>query len=217
MTTNSYAMRPVRAGEAPAAVVSSAYARRAYAVPDDDATPGYDQDGYSPGLGEQSEGNIPDPIRVQKAEPLFGGPTQHNIHLRRGLDNIHRRDDEMQISTGWTTRQEKPVIAVIPEQVQDIGPSRPTAAMGPNNQLFMRPWDRPPEDFTGEHLSMADHRRKYEIYGMKPQGDVGVNTYRKDPAPWDTNLHYNPPRVPTETQAAATAALSIGGNRNYRL
>lgn len=212
MAQNSYALRPQAPGTAPGPLVSSAYAKPAYAVPDDDDTPGSDE-GFSPSLGPNSEGMLPDEIRTQKREPLYGGPTAHNIHLRRGMDNLDRRSDEEQISTGWDTRQEKPVIGVIPEQVQDIGPSRPTARMGPNTYLFMRPWERP--ESTGEHLSMADHRRKYEIYGMKPQGDVGVNTYRLDPKPWDSNLHYNP--VPTESESGARAAGRVGGNRSYRL
>lgn len=213
MATNSYAMRPTVAGEAPKASTRTAYARLAYAAPsEDDTVPEYENDGFSPSLGAGSEGNLPDEIRTGKREPIFGGPHQEDIHLVRGEDNLRRRDDEEQVSTGWNTRQEKPILGVIPEQVQDIGPSRPTASMGPNTYLFQRPWEIP--ESTGEHVSMADHRREYEIYGMRPQGDVGVNSYRADPKPWDRNLHYNP--RPVEDASGLAAALRIGGNRTYR-
>lgn len=211
---NSYAMRPTVAGEAPTAV-QRVSGRKSYAAPGDfdAATPEYEQDGFSPSLGPGSEGFLPDEIRTGKREPVYGGPHQQDINVDRGTDDLRRRDDEYQQSTGWHTKQSKPEIAPIPEQVQDIGPSRPTANMGQNSYLFMRPWERP--ESSGQHLSMADHRRNYPIYGMRPQGDVGVNTYRLDPKPWDASLHYNPPRQP-ESAGPLAAALAIGGNRSYR-
>lgn len=198
-------------GEAPGATHGQ-YAQPAFAAPSDKEIPGSDE-GFSPALGEASEGNMPDDIRTGKREPIFGGPHAQDINLVRGMDNINRRSDEFQISTGWNVKQSKPEIGVIPDQVQDIGPTRPSAATGQNTYMFMRPWERP--ESTGEHLSMADHRRKYEIYGMAPRGDVGVNTYRLDPKPWDTNLHYNP--VPIEPENGANNIGGIAGNRSYRL
>lgn len=213
MAQNTYTKYANNPGEAPGST-HGAYARPAFAVPDTDSTelPGYGE-GFSPALGDSSEGNQPDDIRTGKREPIFGGPHQQDIHLVRGMDNINRRADEVQISTGWNVQQRKPEIGVIPDQVQDIGPSRPTASRGQNTYLFMRPWERP--ESTGEHFSMADHRRKYEIYGMAPRGDVGVNTYRLDPKPWDQNLHYNP--VPIEPETGTNSMGSIAGNRSYRL
>lgn len=192
---NSYALQATVAGEAPKATAQAAYGRPAYAVPDtpESVVPGYDE-GYSPPLGADSDGMLPDPIRTGQAEPVFGGPHTQDIHYARFAESLDRESDEYEHSTGWRVRQEKPEIAVIPLQVQENLPTRPTASMGQNTYMFMRPWDIP-GDSTGEHFSMADHRRAYEIYGMKPQGDVGVNTFRLDPKPWDTNLHYNP--VPT--------------------
>lgn len=214
MARNSYALRATNPGQAPGAT-TGAYARPAFAVPDVDQTeiPGQNE-GFSPALGPASEGNMPDQIRTKQREPIFGGPHQQDIHLVRGMDNIDRRSDEVQISTGWQVQQSKPVPGVIPEQVQDILPTRPSATMGQNTYLFMRPWEKP--ESTGEHFSMADHRRKYEIYGMAPRGDVGVNTYRLDPKPWDQNLHYNPIPAETEQQAHALRGIS-GGTRSYRL
>lgn len=211
MAQNTYSRYSTNPGEAPGAT-HGAFARPAFARPEDNELVGSDE-GFSPQLGPASEGNMPDDIRIGKREPLFGGPHANDIHLVRGHDNLDRRADETQVSTGWTVKQSKPEIGVIPDQVQDIQPTRPSAHMGQNGYLFMRPWERP--ESTGEHLSMADHRRKYEIYGMAPRGGVGVNTYRLDPKPWDTNLHYNP--VPIEPENAPHTIGSIAGNRSYRL
>lgn len=211
MAGNAYTHRPTTPGSAPGAS-GGAFARPAYAVPTDaDVIEGIN-DGYSPQLGPASEGDLPDDIRTHKREPVFGGPRTQDIEYARMADNLRRRSDEIEHSTGWHIEQRKPEIGVIPEQVQDIGPTRPTASMGPNTYLFMRPWERP--ESTGEHLSMADHRRKYQIYGMAPRGGVGVNTYRLDPKPWDTNLHYNP--VPEQMKVQAQSR-GMGGNRSYRL
>jgi hypothetical protein len=211
MVQNTYTTYASNPGEAPG-VTHSAFARPAFAAPTDNEIAGIEE-GFSPALGDPSEGNMPDDIRTGKREPIFGGPHAQDINLVRGMDNINRRQDEFQISTGWTVKQSKPEIGVIPDQVQDIGPSRPSAAMGQNTYLFMRPWERP--ESTGEHFSMADHRRKYEIYGMAPRGGIGVNTYRLDPKPWDQNLHYNP--VPTEPENGTKYVGGIAGNRSYRL
>ena len=212
MAQNLYTQRPTAPGEAPGAT-RGAYARPAYAVSDDASIPGIEE-GFSPALGDASEGMMPDEIRTGKREPIFGGPRAQEMDTIARVDNLQRRTDEVQISTGWNVRQEKPMLAVIPLQAQDIGPSRPSASRGQNTYLFMRPWERPFS--TGEHLSMADHRRKYEIYGMRPQGGVGVNTYRLDPKPWDQNLHYNPVSVEPENQTQFPSG-SVAGNRSYRL
>lgn len=215
MATNAYAPRSPVPGEAPKGI-DRVYGRIAYAVqsndPDATLVPGYDE-GYSPALG-QSEGRLPDEIRIGKREPLFGGPRTHTIHLRRGEEGLRRRDDETDISTGWPIKQAKKPIPVVPEWVQDIGPSRPTAHASPTQHLFMRPWDMPPP-LTGEHFSMADHRRLYEIFGMVPRGGIGVNTYRVDPKPWDANLHYAP--TPRPTDIGSESSPIFGGNRSFRL
>lgn len=224
MANNAYSFQPQNAGEAPKAQLGMAYGRTSYAVPDDNTQPGFGDvpgygDGYSPGLGTNySEGKIPDEIRIQKREPLFGGPHQDDIFLVRGEDDLHRRADETNVATGWHTLSGKTVPGVFPEQVQDIQGSRPTAFMGPNNQYITVPYGEgkvPPPPMTGEHISMADHRRKYEIYGMRPQGGTGVNTYRLAPKPWDDQLVYRP-RPQPET-APGAAGGSVAGNRSYRL
>lgn len=74
---------------------------------------------------------------------------------------------------------------------------RPTNRMAPVTYSFTRPFDQhSARRLNGQHFSMADHRRTYEIYGMAPIGSRR-NTYRADPQPWDTDIvdsapDYNP-------------------------
>lgn len=76
-----------------------------------------------------------------------------------------------------------------------------TAGMSPNTYTFWRgmghggPQDTPNE-LNGIHFSMADHRREYPVLGMQPQKKPGAgtrNTYRLEPAPWDSNIVDVPP------------------------
>ena len=223
---NAYSYQPQNAGEAPKAQKGLAYGRTAYAVPTEDVhAPGFGDvpdygDGYAPALGTAaSEGKYPDEIRTQKREPMFGGPRQEDIFLVRGEDDLRRRSDELNVATGWREQQAAmPVFGVFPEQVQDLQGTRPTAFMAPNNQYITVPYGEgkvPPPPMTGDHFSLADHRRKYEIYGMRPQGGTGVNTYRLSPKPWDTQLTYVP-RPQPETAPGASGG-SVAGNRSYRL
>jgi hypothetical protein len=70
---------------------------------------------------------------------------------------------------------------------------RPTNLMAPKTYAYTRPFDSgglpksPTKLFNGIHFSMADHRRNYQIYGMKSPA-TRRNTYRLDPAPWDQNI-----------------------------
>jgi hypothetical protein len=87
--------------------------------------------------------------------------------------------------------------------------------------MFRRPWHIPRtvHDIFGgdpvDHISLADHRRNYEIYGMAPRGTMGANTFRKDPEPWDRFLIVQPNETPPD---AAIQRESIStGRRTYRL
>lgn len=86
---------------------------------------------------------------------------------------------------------------------------RPRTSQSPSDWRFYRPFDqlnRPYPDMitgtarrlNGHHLSMADHRRDYEILGVNPQRTMR-NTYRLDPSPWDEDMvdmpsQYTPPQ-----------------------
>jgi len=76
--------------------------------------------------------------------------------------------------------------------------TRPTGLASPSMYRFYRPFDqlnRPYDDvvvgtardLNGQHFSMADHRRTYDILGMAPQ-KTPRNTYRLEPTPWDDHM-----------------------------
>jgi hypothetical protein len=95
--------------------------------------------------------------------------------------------------------------------------SRPTNRLGPNTWTQTRPFDRGAKRFNGMHFSMADHRRKYDILGMRP-ATSRRNTYRIEPAPWDLDVVDLPPNNGQETPQAAIRSVEIPmGTRAMRL
>lgn len=78
---------------------------------------------------------------------------------------------------------------------------RPTSELAPRSYIFERPFmtGQPgmgQRSLNGNHFSMADHRRRYPILGMKAPRRPGYgtrNTYRIEPPPWDADLVDKPP------------------------
>jgi len=96
-------------------------------------------------------------------------------------------------------------------------PDRVTGAMSPNNYSFSRQFDQRFEHrLTGQHFSMADHRRNYPILGMTP-APFRRNTYRVDPAPWDTNIvDYEPVEAPAPGRVVSHE-ITDAVHTSYRL
>jgi hypothetical protein len=89
---------------------------------------------------------------------------------------------------------------------------RKTSDLAPTTYSYTRPWYREPL-LNGQHFSMADHRRNYEIYGMAPPS-ARRNTFRADPQPWDTDIV---DRGPTYTPAQARIMqVELPGGRDWR-
>lgn len=202
---------PVKASTPGRLSRSPAYQHHAMEIPDL-------QDGFAPTLQPDfaDPPGSPDPIRMNRREPP---PTTYEPErsVHRGVDFLRRLSVETQHSTGWRVEQDWDQVPLDPSRVamaQDKLPTRPTAVMGQNTYLHLRgdfP-ERPPY-CTGEHFSFADHRRLNLIMGQRPRDRMGVNTYRKEPAPWDSGLQVLP-----ETEGARTA-IAVGrlsGNRSYR-
>lgn len=218
---------PRRDGEAPGALEGWRSSPR-FAVRDapDADTPGWSEEAY-PALRVGSEGTIPDDIRIGKREPPPNAFV--DIWPKPGEANREwRQKDEVGHYTGWQVRQEdaQPAPPRVPEWTQDIPPSRPTADQSPTVSFFTRYWHIPRnvEDIYGpgaesqpgllrRHGSLADHRRKYAIMTQVPRGKMGVNTYRKDPQPWDETLYNTPVPAPP---SQGTGFAAIAGNRTYR-
>lgn len=222
-TLNPYAARERVPGEAPGHVVALP-PHYAYAVPDipESTDPEYSQDDGPDLRVTGGTGELPDSIRVGKREPP-GEPHIDNDPVywrRRTADRFLRQADETTFES-WNVRQTRVEIPLIPDQVQEKLHTRRTAIRSPLGYMFTRPWHRPRhvKDALGEgaidHISMADHRRAYEIYGMAPRGTLGVNTYRLDPLPWDRELVA--PLAQTTPDTSVRLAGVQAGNRSYRL
>lgn len=94
---------------------------------------------------------------------------------------------------------------------------RLTNLLSPHRYSFTREFDQRFEHhLTGQHFSMADHRRNYPILGMNPT-PVRRNTYRIDPAPWDTNIvDYEAVAAPQPGRIVATD-ITASVHPSYRL
>lgn len=175
-----------------------------YASPEGNAP--YSNGGWSPALHE-TVGSTPDPGRLATL-PLFEERPVPNRppeewYRPQDADKAWRSNVEMIDSRGW------------PEQIGADGhtrfarnprenpplPNRVTSVMSPNTYMFWRGMGHnnhndTPAQLTGVHFSMADHRRDYPVLGMQPQRKPGAgtrNTYRLEPAPWDSNIVDVPP------------------------
>lgn len=191
-TVNPYSLRPREPGEAPGPV-TTLRPHAAYTVPDipESTDPDY-RDGYAPPL-HVGPSSTPDDIRIGRREPPLNDPNDYEYYQDQSRDYLHRHSVE-ETTTHWDVVQHKLPTPNNPYWTQERKPIRPTADDSPTSYWFKRPWHIPRniKDVLGEdavtHQSMADHRRDYNIGGMKPQGIVGVNTFRRHPVPWDENL-----------------------------
>lgn len=195
--------------------LNSAFVRKYMEVPDRNPVPA----SFAPRLhpeGRADPPGTPDPIRIGTGEPpTFARNPQWDERVGRDLNE--RRSVETTLATGWFTRHDFDPVPMDQErfpEARDVPDIRPTQRYGPNTYLFVRgdfPSMPPPR--TGQHFSLADHRRMTEIMGQRPRDRMGVNTYRATPQPWDAGLVVAPP---TETQSGSVRSSSISGNRSYR-
>lgn len=102
-------------------------------------------------------------------------------------DTLQRSSVEQIQTTGFYGNPQPPGSNVPVVRSMPVG--RPvTDSSHPELYSFIRPFNQETErDFNGDHFSMADHKREYDIYGMQPVYQRR-NTYRTEPAQWDTNI-----------------------------
>lgn len=106
---------------------------------------------------------------------------------------------------------------------------RPMQRMGPRSYSFTRYFDQlnrtsygdpltgSARTFNGQHFSMADHRRNYEILGMQAPRSRR-NTYRIEPAPWDTSIVDLPPDIAPDIPQARLRSVELPStSRSLRL
>jgi len=182
---------------------------------------------WSPPL-RTAPGSTPDPMRIgqmvqrdYRPTPLTQAPETwwlgtgpgHEVQGRHNVSEFVDADG-MESSTGGGKR-------AAPDSRRTPPPEpRPTNRLSPHRYVFTRSFDHTtPDRFTGDHFSMADHRRNYPVLGMAPVISKR-NTYRADPAPWDTNIVDYPPASNAYTGAGGsmlTAELPLRSNRSGRL
>lgn len=135
-------------------------------------------------------------------------------------DKEQRHSVEDQDADGWTERKGvAPTDRRWAPNPRSTPPaeSRPTMRMAPRTYSFTRPFDQhSARQFNGNHFSMADHRRNYEILGMAPVRTMR-NTYRLEPVPWDMDIVDLPPTTDGPVEARLRGVNVPSPSRSWRL
>lgn len=151
---------------------------------------------------------------------------------KRDADDAQRHSVEDVTANGWQTPA-----GIAPGQTRfapnprsvPVAESRITSRLAPRGYSFTRFFDQfnrthdgdpltgSARTFNGEHFSMADHRRTYDVEGFAPVR-TPRNTYRIEPTPWDTNIVDMPADNGAEIPAARIRSVEIpAGTRSWRL
>lgn len=199
----------------------------AYAVPGSDIDAPYtDEFGWS-ASPRVSVGNTPDAMRLQSFPVRTVRPDGESapgvFYRPLDADEKSRHAVEDQDANGWEERKGRYVVGPDPRW-NPPAETRLTERMSPRRYSFLRPFDQGGKgtgarQFNGVHMSMADHRREYEVLGMQPWHHRR-NTYRVDPAPWDADIYDVPPdsTIGTAVHARIQAVdVPDSGNRAFRL
>ena len=179
---------------------------------------------YAPRL-DSVPGGTPDPMRGRtlptrdyrpdpRHAPTYFWTGPHGP----GVDYLQRHGEEFLDADGIeATRPTARPQARNPREIPPPEP-RPTNRLSPHNFLFTRPFAQDTERYyTGEHFSMADHRRTYPILGMNPP-PYRRNTYRSEPVPWDTDIVDRPAPQPSYSPGRIIAYdLPPMSNSTWRL
>jgi hypothetical protein len=187
---------------------------------------------YAPPLHASEDNGLPDPRRIDHPAPRDyrpdtgppesfwlgqNGPGLEEQVRHNRVEFVDADGWEMVRGTDYSTHNrmaDNPRLQPVPE-------SRPTQLMSPNNYVYTRPFDATlARRFNGHHFSMADHRRTYPVFGMAPVF-TRRNTYRADPAPWDTGIVDYPDNSPYYTgmggQIQPGQEVASPVNRAWRL
>lgn len=186
--------------------------------------------GWAPTLDESPTG-IPDAERLG-SEPIRGtrGAPQflRRFYRRKDADAARRHSVEQIDADGWAENKGATAneLRFAPNPLSTPAPeTRWTQQQSPNTYSFVRPFGNgldgvpkaPARALSGEHFSMASHRRTYEIYGMQPRRSWR-NTYRLTPEPWDEDIVDMPDDADSSVNAVYVSPV-VGQNRSrtYRL
>jgi hypothetical protein len=134
-------------------------------------------------------------------------------------ENTRTRQAETIMALGFQAPGRKPDAAPQVQRSRDgLMPDRWTGMAHQELWGYQRPFDKnSPSRLTGDHFSMADHRRDYKIFEATPV-NKRRNTFRLDPAPWDTNIVDTVETVPPRTAGYdITEAQNAPTSRSFRL
>jgi len=224
---NGYTARVTNAGEY-SDVPTYGIPDSAYAAPDIHRDAPYnDEFGWGPRTRISVEGT-PDAMREFAAPVRDVRPPANEspkpYYARLDADEKQRESVTEQDANGWEEKKDRYKIGPDPRW-NPPAETRPTERMSPASYSFTRPFDQGTKGngartLNGQHFSMADHRRDYEILGMQPWTQRR-NTYRVDPAPWDADMYDVPPEssygAVTNGRVQAVEIPNDYGNRSYRL
>lgn len=175
---------------------------------------------YSPALRE-GIGDTPDSMRIAKSRVRDFRPdparAPETFWGAIDTDDKTRHSVEDQDADGFATTVSGSGKPAAPNpRLKPSAEPRPTGRLSPRTYTFTRPEWGNPRELTGEHFSMADHRRDYEILGTQPVRSWR-NTYRIQPAPWDTDMVDIAPNDPTDVIAARIESVEVPLSRSFRL
>lgn len=154
---------------------------------------------YAPRL-DDVPGGTPDPMRELVFPTRDYRPDPHQapeafwVGMQGpGRDYMARHQVEFLDADGIET-----TVGSRPQAPRPPQPPEPrwTQRLSPHTFLFTRPFAQDTARyFSGDHFSMADHRRTYAILGMAPS-PYKRNTFRADPPPWDDSRIDMPQQAP---------------------
>lgn len=186
------------------------------------AAPGLEEgDAYNDEFGWAPKSYRADPSRVgnlpridYRPEPTR--PAEEFWNEKLGRDKAERHSVETQDADGMTELKGRKRWAPNPRSTPPPE-DRKTMALSPHSYSFTRPMTGGAARFlNGRHFSMADHRRTYEILGMKPVTSRR-NTYRTEPGPWDADIVDMAVKKDSGFNAILQSPDLPGPSRNYRL
>jgi len=200
--------------------------QRAYAAPPLEEGDAYnDEFGWGPHVGTPSTTDVPAAQRLRTIPRIDMRPDPvrppEEWYDRRDADTAQRHSVESVDANGWPINKGvNPGDKRWADDPRRTPPAEPrwTQGIGPSTYSFTRPFDQGyARTFNGNHFSMADHRREYEILGMEPVRSRR-NTYRIEPGPWDVGVVDLPPDNGESLPQARVRSVEVPYPRqSYRL
>ena len=183
--------------------------------------------GWAPVL-KSFPGGTPDPMRLgtmarrdRYPNPRIPSDEDPTFTEREAEYDARRKAHHVKIDADGFEENKGILRRFAPNPRSIPGPEpRPTMRMSPHTYVFTRDMVGGPMRNNGEHFSMADFRRDYQILGTKPVG-TWRNTYRIQPVPFDHDMVDIPAvdtiSIPDQIYVSPEVSISGYGGRTWRL